>query len=75
MNFKFKAIYYPILILLACKLISICYSCRISEYPCRGGASCVPLDKYCDGKDDCGDGSDEPKFCTGKLIKIEMTKN
>lgn len=40
-------------------------ACKISEFPCRGGALCLPLDKYCDGRDDCGDASDEPKYCTG----------
>lgn len=40
-------------------------ACKISEFACQGGKICMPLDKYCDGKDDCGDASDEPKFCTG----------
>ncbi|XP_055387186.1 uncharacterized protein LOC129615828 [Condylostylus longicornis] len=40
------------------------YACRISEFPCRGSSLCIPLDKYCDGRDDCGDLSDEPKGCT-----------
>lgn len=40
-------------------------ACKISEFACRGGSICLPLDKYCDGRDDCGDLSDEPKFCTG----------
>ncbi|XP_061498537.1 uncharacterized protein LOC1276733 [Anopheles gambiae] len=59
-----KAIQYSLLAALALKLLGVCYGCKISEYPCKGGASCVPLDKYCDGRDDCGDGSDEPKLCT-----------
>lgn len=44
------------------------HACKISEFPCRGGALCLPLDKYCDGRDDCGDASDEPKYCTGNSI-------
>jgi hypothetical protein len=44
-------------------------ACRISEYPCRSG-KCVRLDRYCDGVDDCGDNSDEPKFCTGKTTQF-----
>lgn len=43
--------------------------CNVSEFACRIPTKCLPLDKYCDGKDDCGDGSDEPKSCTGKLLK------
>ncbi|XP_076264114.1 low-density lipoprotein receptor-related protein-like [Rhynchophorus ferrugineus] len=38
-------------------------ACRISEFPCRNG-KCVRLNGYCDGKDDCGDMSDEPMYCT-----------
>jgi hypothetical protein len=45
----------------------IILTCKISEFSCHGGALCLPLDKYCDGKDDCGDKSDEPKYCTGML--------
>ncbi|XP_058834641.1 uncharacterized protein LOC131691912 isoform X2 [Topomyia yanbarensis] len=59
-----KAIHYSLVAALALKLASLCYGCKISEYPCKGGAFCVPLDKFCDGRDDCGDGSDEPKMCT-----------
>lgn len=44
------------------------HACKVSEFPCRGGALCLPLDKYCDGRDDCGDASDEPKYCTGNSI-------
>ncbi|CAH1956026.1 unnamed protein product [Acanthoscelides obtectus] len=42
-------------------------ACRISEFPCRNG-KCIRLNGYCDGTDDCGDVSDEPPFCTGKLL-------
>ncbi|KAJ9590048.1 hypothetical protein L9F63_016824, partial [Diploptera punctata] len=38
-------------------------ACRISEFPCRNGR-CIRLDRYCDGVDDCGDKSDEPRYCT-----------
>lgn len=37
--------------------------CRPSEYLC-GTGQCVAQDKYCDGENDCGDKSDEPRYCT-----------
>ncbi|GLV33887.1 uncharacterized protein CBL_11229 [Carabus blaptoides fortunei] len=37
--------------------------CRPSEFRCLNGA-CVALDRFCDGLDDCGDKSDEPRFCS-----------
>lgn len=39
--------------------------CRLSEMLCDTG-QCISLDKYCNGEDDCGDKSDEPKSCTRK---------
>lgn len=51
------------------------HACKISEFPCRGGALCLPLDKYCDGRDDCGDASDEPKFCTGNSIYYQFVSH
>lgn len=44
-------------------------ACRISEIACRNGR-CVQLDRYCDGVDDCGDNTDEPRFCTGKYNNL-----
>ncbi|XP_012259017.1 uncharacterized protein LOC105687742 isoform X2 [Athalia rosae] len=38
-------------------------SCGLAEFTCKDGR-CVPLDAYCNGKDDCGDASDEPTLCT-----------
>lgn len=43
--------------------------CSISELTCTNG-KCVPLNKFCDNVNDCGDSSDEPRFCTSKLIKV-----
>uniref|UniRef100_A0A8D8YX57 CUB domain-containing protein n=1 Tax=Cacopsylla melanoneura TaxID=428564 RepID=A0A8D8YX57_9HEMI len=37
--------------------------CKASEYGCDNGL-CVPMTKYCNSVDDCGDKSDEPRYCT-----------
>ncbi|XP_045485141.1 uncharacterized protein LOC110995642 [Pieris rapae] len=37
--------------------------CRISEYQCAN-KKCVPINRFCDGSNDCGDASDEPRHCT-----------
>ncbi|KPU78217.1 uncharacterized protein Dana_GF10200, isoform B [Drosophila ananassae] len=37
--------------------------CSLAEFSCSNGR-CVPLSKYCNNANDCGDGSDEPRFCT-----------
>lgn len=39
--------------------------CSLAEFSCSNGR-CVPLSKYCNNLNDCGDGSDEPRFCTRK---------
>lgn len=41
--------------------------CSISELTCTNG-KCVPLNKYCDNINDCGDSSDEPRFCTSEYL-------
>lgn len=43
--------------------------CAMSEYTCTNG-KCVQLNKYCDKINDCGDSSDEPRFCTRKYLTI-----
>lgn len=45
--------------------------CSLSEFACKNGR-CIPASKYCDKVLDCGggDNSDEPRFCTCKLIKL-----
>ncbi|XP_070492853.1 uncharacterized protein [Chironomus tepperi] len=50
--------------ILLLNFIILIRSCKISEFACKGSGLCLPLDKYCDGIDQCGDLSDEPKFCT-----------
>lgn len=52
------------LALLAVLTATLC--CQISEFRCRNGR-CVRLDQYCNTVDDCGDMSDEPRYCTGTL--------
>lgn len=37
--------------------------CRISEYQCSN-KKCIPVNRFCDGSNDCGDSSDEPRHCT-----------
>lgn len=44
--------------------------CSISEFSCANN-KCISAAAYCDNRDDCGDGSDEPRFCTSKLIKSD----
>ena len=38
-------------------------NCELAEFTCRDGR-CIPLDGYCNGRDECGDSSDEPSHCT-----------
>ncbi|XP_056645743.1 uncharacterized protein LOC130450988 [Diorhabda sublineata] len=37
--------------------------CKIYEFRCSNGR-CIPLNRYCNNKNECGDGSDEPRYCT-----------
>jgi hypothetical protein len=42
--------------------------CKTSEFACNNGR-CVPLNKYCNIVNDCGDASDEPRYCTRESAK------
>lgn len=42
--------------------------CRISEYQCSN-KKCVPVNRFCDGTNDCGDSSDEPRHCTREFSR------
>ncbi|XP_074031451.1 uncharacterized protein [Leptinotarsa decemlineata] len=37
--------------------------CRMMEFTC-GNGRCIPLNRYCNNKNDCGDSTDEPRYCT-----------
>lgn len=43
--------------------------CSLSEFACKNG-KCIPATKYCDKIHDCGDNSDEPRFCSRKLAVL-----
>jgi len=61
-------------VLMAALLMAVAVpACRISEFPCRNGR-CIRLDRYCDGVDDCGDKTDEPRYCTGKYSDLSKLR-
>ena len=39
--------------------------CPLTQFRCATGR-CVNLNVFCDGRNDCGDNSDEPAQCTRK---------
>lgn len=43
--------------------------CSISEYTCANN-NCISAAQFCDNNDDCGDGSDEPRFCTSEYRNL-----
>ncbi|PSN40363.1 hypothetical protein C0J52_25211 [Blattella germanica] len=52
-----------LLLLVAAAGLATPPTCRVSEFFCDTG-QCVALDRFCDGEDDCGDKSDEPRYCS-----------
>ena len=46
--------------------------CTRNEFMCSN-YRCIWKSFYCDGDDDCGDGSDEPRSC-GMYTQCHMTK-
>lgn len=57
-------------------------TCGVDEFRCKDSGRCIPARWKCDGEDDCGDASDEPKeecgektrrhFCHGCIYKSQM---
>ena len=45
-------------------------TCDISEFRCPSkdgqGSLCLPMDRWCNGKDDCDNRVDEPRSCSSK---------
>lgn len=41
-------------------------TCGVDEFRCKDSGRCIPARWKCDGEDDCGDASDEPKEECGK---------
>lgn len=41
--------------------------CEDFEFECRSDHQCIPLEKYCDGKNDCADESDELMCCCADI--------
>lgn len=37
--------------------------CAIDEFQCSDIHTCIPIEKFCDAKEDCSDGSDEYDGC------------
>ncbi|XP_076366156.1 uncharacterized protein LOC143255028 [Tachypleus tridentatus] len=44
-------------------VIPVTVGCRLADYRCDNG-DCITHNRFCDGTDDCTDGSDEPTGCT-----------
>lgn len=72
---KLTAVFFVIHLVVLYKNVQLGFTCKISEFSCRNSQLCLPLDRYCDGRDDCGDKSDEPKGCTGELQTNEKKFN
>lgn len=50
-------------VLVALAVLDAAADCPITQFRCSTGR-CVNLNAFCDGRNDCGDNSDEPPSCT-----------
>lgn len=48
--------------------------CSISEFTCANN-NCISASQFCNNNDDCGDASDEPRFCTSELKLILLIES
>ena len=45
--------------------LCVCVACREDQLKCHNTGRCIfAADYFCNGVDDCGDGSDEPENCS-----------
>lgn len=45
-------------------------TCKITEFKCANDR-CIQQNYFCNNKNDCGDSSDEPRYCTRKYQIIQ----
>lgn len=46
-------------------------TCGVDEFRCKDSGRCIPARWKCDGEDDCGDASDEPKEECGEDLPLD----
>ena len=49
--------------------------CQANEFRCADPPICVNEIFFCDFKEQCPDGSDEPEYCLGNVILLAITIN
>lgn len=50
------------------------HGCPVTQFRCSTTGRCVNLNVFCDGRNDCGDNSDEPAQCTRKYGAISNSR-
>lgn len=56
------------LFLLLCFLPAVNKECKANQFQCNN-TKCIIQGWFCDGEDDCGDGSDEPDNCKNRMCQ------